>query len=102
MQNSSTPLASNQNAKCSESCRNRGLPTVCWMTPKLPAGGICGGPTKLGKKLTSLFGASKSGWLKNGRQAANRGHGMAFLKISKPTVIAKPVANVQEDLDNFQ
>src|SRR5580700_8457740 len=64
MQNSSTPLASNQNAKCSESCRKRGLPTVCWMTPKLPAGGICGGPTKLGKKLTSLFGASKSGWLK--------------------------------------
>src|ERR1700678_4250844 len=64
MQDSSTPLASNQNAKCSESCRKRGLPTVCWITPKLPAGGICGGPSKLGKKETSLFGASKSGWLK--------------------------------------
>src|ERR1019366_6275458 len=36
MQNSATPLASNQKAKCIESCRNRGLPIVCWMTPKLP------------------------------------------------------------------
>jgi hypothetical protein len=56
--------APHQNAKCSESCRKRGLPIVCWITPKLPCGGICGGPAKLGKKVTSLFGASKSGWLK--------------------------------------
>src|SRR3984885_2051007 len=64
MQSSVAPQASNQNAKCSESCRKRGLPIVCWMTPKLPSGGIDGGPTKLGKKLTSLLGVSKSGWLK--------------------------------------
>src|SRR5579859_1803899 len=32
--------------------------------PKLPSGGIDGGPTKLGKKVTLLFGVSKSGWLK--------------------------------------
>jgi hypothetical protein len=30
----------------------------------LPAGGIEGGPEKLGKKVTLLFGASKSGRLK--------------------------------------
>jgi hypothetical protein len=28
--------------------------------------------------------------------------GRAFLEVSKPTVIAKPVANVQEELGNFQ
>jgi hypothetical protein len=34
-----------QNARCSANCRKRGLPIVCWMTPRLPSGGIVGGPT---------------------------------------------------------
>ena len=36
--------ARHQNAKCIWSCRKRGLPIVCWMRPKLPCGGIDGGP----------------------------------------------------------
>ena len=50
-----------QNARCKTNCRNRGLPIVCWIIPRPPAGGIEGGPEKLGKKVTLLFGASKSG-----------------------------------------